>query len=392
MEFERFLLYTGRITAVELKEVLEEQFRRCFYGLKYNAERFFSGYMDENGDLASYRQIPFGDVLENMPLFENVKKRNGSDMKSLISEWKDWNRRLMEPVASYSTQSKYGKSLYERQVEKKLVAKYIVQSGMVAPCGEKIVLPEGSSAFYVGMALAAHSSGSQLVTSNGPFIREYRDNPSIAKSFNSVTTVGGEIDYDHNKELSDHGGVYGMECQRIYGEAIKQDPGATIVVMPVTGILPGLGPYSADGASQGEKKSILEQSFAADVRLVIFVADFTKHREDAVRDYGVPIFRQRSWERLVQDNTDRIKLVTCPPPKLRLALANSKSYIEPRDRDYKELPNISYDELTREDAVYLRVTKEFDEMLRRDRGEPMFHEVLSASSSPSNAVTTTSES
>jgi hypothetical protein len=386
MEFERFLFVTRRIDRNELFQVLKEQLARGYKSLPVDSSGFFSEALDATTPLDKFRLIPFGDVLKDMSaILASVQARAGMNFDKLIWEWKDWHRQMMEPVSQFSTQSKFGRAIYCEQLEKKLVAKYVVDSSHMFGNGEKIILPEGSSAFYVGMAIAAYRDDVSVVTTNGAFIREYRDNPKIAQTIKLVTAIGGEVDYDHRKGLSDHGGVFGLDCQHRYIQAIRDAPGATIVVMPVTGILPDDGPYAADGPSHGEKLSILKESFAANVRLVIFVADYSKHLGTKRQDYGVPIFSKAAWKEKVQAHSDQVVLVTCPPPKLRESLQGRTDWIEPRDRTYDDFPGLTSADFTDDEAEYNQAAKQFDNILRDSQGRPMFHEAL-ATNIPSSIV------
>lgn len=385
MEFERFLFLKRWIDRGELGQVIKEQFARGYRG-PVDSAGIFSNVLDVTTPLDNYRQTPFGDVLKDMAtVLASVEARAGMKFNDLIREWKNWHRALMEPVSQFSTQSKFGKAIYCEQFEKKLVGKYVVESSDMIGNGEKIVLPEGSSAFYVGMAIAAYRDDVSVVTTNAAFIREYRDNPTIAQTIKLVTTIGGEIDYDHRKGLSEHGGVFGFECQKQYIQAIRDAPGATIVVMPVTGILPDEGPYAADGPSQGEKDSIITESFRANVRLVIFVADYSKHLGSKRKHYGVPIFPKRVWKEKVEANSDRVALVTCPPPKLRESLQRRTDRIEPRDRTYDDFPGLTSANFTDEEAEYYQAAKQFDKIWRDSRGKPTFHEAF-ATNIPSSIV------
>ena len=143
-----------------------------------------------------------------------------------------------------------------------------------------------------------------------------RENPEFAplRSF-EMQAIGGQVD-----QYIAHGGVYGRQCERWFEEAITDKPRATVVIMPVTGLLPGVGPYGEDKPNCSLKKLLIEVSLKVSVRWLIFVTDYTKHLPSRAKKgvYGLPVFTvQAEWQQLLTNHSTRIRIITTPHPQVR---------------------------------------------------------------------------
>ena len=231
----------------------------------------------------------------------------------------------MEPISTYSTQSKFGRQLYDRQAEKKYVAQYLVASR--APDGSTliqeddcIIITEGTSGFYVGLGIAEGLTDTEIITSNGSLLREYRDNPAIARRFRKIRSVGGEVDYDSDLNRSEHDGVHGALCNQLE-TALTEHPPATAVVVTCSYLFADAGPINV-GPTASLKAEIVRKALESDVRKIVFVADHTKHTRKG--SHGNQLFGQHEWRELVEKNLAKIHIVTSPPPALRAALTLGK--------------------------------------------------------------------
>ena len=208
--------------------------------------------------------------------------------------------------------------MYNEQTEKRLVASFLttakVRDGMAIISDNDIVaIPEGSSGTYVGLGIAARAtSEARIVTSNAGLIREYRDNPMLAPRFREFRVIGGLADGEH--------GTVHERAEQQFIDAIGHDPGATIVIMTVSGLLPQSGPH-VSGPGLRVKQTMIRKSLECGVREIVFVADYSKHMATAANSgCGAPVFGATEWRDTVDRHRSRICIVTAPPPALCGAL------------------------------------------------------------------------
>jgi hypothetical protein len=326
MDFVSFLFLRRRINLGEYTHVLGAQ-----HGDIHRLPKDSSGFLSEDqttvsDDRAPLGVLPVGEVLLHMP--ETAERLFGSSdaeaarpaLLRLVQEWQEWHRDHLEPICTYSTSTRFGRQMYNNRTEKKLVASFLatakVRNGMPIVCKNDIVLiPEGSSGAYAGLGIAARpTSRVCIVTSNAALIREYQDNPTLAPRFQEFRVIGGVAD-------GDHGGVHDEAAEQHFVEAIGREPGTTIVIVTVSGLLAQSGPH-VDGPMLRVKQRIIRESLVnRGVRELVFVADYSKHVPAADhQDFGAPLFGATDWQQIVKEHRSRICIVTAPPPALRRAL------------------------------------------------------------------------
>ncbi|OHB68005.1 MAG: hypothetical protein A2V70_06685 [Planctomycetes bacterium RBG_13_63_9] len=302
------------------------QIRKSLSHTHFDEARYVAEGLSKITDLGSIRESPFGDILTGWnkagEFFEGAKK----NLAELVQEWHEWHRDQLEPIATYSLNSEFGRKLYEQQEEKKLVARFVANArvrdgGRMIGVGECVIIPEGTSGLYVGLALAAARRDVNMHTSNAGLIREYRDNPAIASGFHELFVIGGVADFNRTKGRSEYYTVQGDTCLSQYRDVLSADPPATVVIMTVSRLTADQGP-EVSGETGSIKAEIIRDSLKNRVRELIFVADYTKHIEPDGGYAGVPIFSSpKEWNDIVEKSRDRIRIVTAPPSNLRAALA-----------------------------------------------------------------------
>jgi hypothetical protein len=338
--------------------------------------------LEQGVEVSNARTHPVGDVLKHMSLAKQVYKRASvSSLEELIGKWEKWHVDYMEPIVNYSMSCRFGRNLYANQLEKKLVGWFITNARVrggnsIVKNGDTVVIPEGSSAFYVGMAIAACEKRASIITSNGALYCEYLDNPALASSFRNFYVIGGLADLDRDRHLPDSGGVFGMESHAAYTHAIKDNPMATVVIMPTSGILPEDGPFALVGESRALKLSIIRDALEAQVRELVLVADYTKHLEPRTHSYGAQIMPRTSWQALHHEYRGRISLVTAPPPNIRSALrqANLADSANRHPAARKSLDALGTQAWGDVDREYNRNAVRFGATFHDDRTRLMFHE------------------
>ncbi len=380
MDLGEYLYFTRRLTVTEYVNLRIKQNPVAFTDYKQKAATLSSVQLSNIEDLADIRLLPFGHVLQNDSKLANaVAERSGKDLDALVKEWQEWHLKNLEPICTYSLASKVGSELYKRQVEKKLVGLCVAQD--YVRDGDNTVIPEGSSALYVGLGIASARQRVRICTSNDPLIRECRDNPAVVRRFRQVDVVGGFID---DQKYSGHGGVFGTICEAQFHTAITEDPGATIVIIPVNGLLPKDGPFAEDGDAMKFKLSTIRDSLASNVRQLIFVADHSKHLDTHQSIYGLPIFRKDEWRRMLEKHLEIIAIVTSPPPDMRRLLAERKLG-NPVER---QLYTADQAQLSAPDKEYDQTAKEFGCLTRGNGFECKFREAF-LSSTPALVPTAT---
>ncbi len=377
MDFLFFLFCTKLISKKEFYELLNRQLRIAFGnvsppGSNWESGEFASAHLDEIDDLERIRTLPIGELLKSDPqLHDLVCRRAEASFDEIVEGYWLWGRRRMEPLARYSIASHFGRSLYENQEEKKLVANFLVSAKVrngrsIIKDGDSVVLPEGSSAFYCGLAISEHLRNVTVVTSNDVLLREFRDNPLVARGLRRLIMVGGVAEYDDSLQRSEYGGFYGEACHDIYHRCIYENPGATILVVPCTSICPSEGPTSHDSNSATTKLSLIRDAVSSGVREVVLIADHTKHRQGA----GIEI-DSAGWEKFISDNRGKVSLVSCPPPDMRRWMVTNPSARDVSSRIVRGNADPSVN--TKQNLEYDRSAKEFADILG-DQVAARFHE------------------
>ena len=380
MDFGRFLYLQGWLRWDEYQNVLREQYHRSIEPT-HPVDRvgLTTSPLNSFQDLALVRETAFGDVLSAMPCKAAVESRSGRTIPVLVEEWQAWHRDWMEPISVYTMASKFGTQLYTNQLEKKLVGQFLVAAkvrhrGTIIQEHDNVVILEGSSGAYVGLAIAAAFGSVTIYTSNNTLIREWRDNPSIASRCQQFHIIGGQADYDGATKRCQHGAVHGSIAHDQFNLALREHPPVTVVVMTVSGLLPDEGP-TVSGPCADLKRDIIENSMAIDmngerrsVREFVFVADFSKHLPSRRAHYGRALFHAADWKTFRETHQGKISVVTCPPPQLRPFLCVNPSMREVIHR------NIPQDILP---AADLELVQEYDRTAKRlctEFGVTHFHE------------------
>jgi hypothetical protein len=347
MDLGRYLYFTQRLTRREYDEVSEDQRIWGFCPPEdLVGEGFHAKHLHKTTDLTKIRELPFEAVLrQSEAICRNVVDRAGKSLDDLIDECYEWHRQNLEPICTYPPGAKFGRGLYAQQEEKKLVAQYLVAAkaldgSTILGDDEVVIIFEGSSGLYVGLALAKSGRNISVITTNDALVREYRDNPAIARRLRSLCVVGGLADYDPELRRCEHGAVYEQVCEKQLEEALSRRPPATVLVVTVSGLLPEAGPFVA-GPTGAIKRAIIKRALYQKpedrVKKVVFVADYTKHIDRAHGTFGGQIFSSQEWLDLVKEHQDRLHVVTAPPPALRAALLAGQGTRVPK----RDLKNIS---------------------------------------------------
>ncbi|WP_417385527.1 hypothetical protein [Gimesia sp.] len=380
MQFGNFLLQRQKITWEEYQKLIARQHGHIVRDQKFN------DFLEVSYDLSNRRLNPFGEVLRHSKIGQTVADRHLQTIDEFITtsveEWWKWHLDSLEPLGIYSTASRYGAQLYVRDFEKKcvgeLVANTKVRSNHTASIvrnGDNVVIPDGSSSAYAGLAIAAFRENVRITTSNDILIREMRDNPCVARAFHrGFTVIGGEADFDASSRCAQHGGCFEVDAQKQFECAISNNPKATVVVISVNGLLPDDGPFSKDGDTYGVKKQIIDSAIEANVREIVFVADYTKHQQNNREQYGIPIYATpRDWRSTVENNYERISIVTAPPPEIRNHMNSISGSIQDRDLRALEIQELHKQSI----REYDQAAKAFDSLLRNSPFEDSrFHEAI----------------
>lgn len=308
MRFNDYLFFTQRLTPEEYASLMMMQNPAAYDAYCADPKKIFGVGLNTITDLQSVRRKPFGDVLRDDGA---VLSKLDKNLDALIEEWQKWHVENLEPLCTYSLTTKIGRELFRNQLEKKLVARHVASE--LVEDADVVCIPEGSSATYVGLAIAVYHKRVTIVTSNEPLLREYRDNTLLSPRFQEMQAIGGHVD-----DFVVHGGVSGVKCEEQFEGAIKRDPGATVVIMPVTGLLPEDGPYGEDAATRHLKEKLINVSLNENVRALVFITDYTKHFPSMKKKYGQPVFANKQrWQQILRDFRDRISIISVPPPTLR---------------------------------------------------------------------------
>lgn len=317
--------------------------------------------------LNDIKRLPFGDVLMQPGFSEicnAVYQRSGATcLDDLILMWRQFHVENFEAISEYSLTSTFGKNLHRNVSEKKLCAHYIAKSEdfgrmPLVHDGDHVIIPEGTSAFYVGLAIAGLRRDITFITSNGPFLRELSENPVLAANTRNVLVVGGELEADTKGSVASRGFV-GIHTEREF-ESAMSEPGATVLVSSVNGLLPVYGPFAPTDPTPktaSTRYAILKYAMQKNIRQVVFVSDYTKMLPSKRTAYGEPIFSdENEWYRFMNDHRHRISIVAAPPPSF--GEVPEYSHQAPRLRPIAGLNSKIDSAVARE---YVRCAKELDE-------------------------------
>lgn len=321
MRFSDYLFFTQQLTCQDYADLVVSQNREADHGFVVGRDPkdFCPYHINSVKNLEAIRRVPFGEILREHPrILQRLKTEGDPDENSvvdrLIKEWEDWHVKRLEPICTYSLNTKIGRELYKRQEEKQLVARYVANN--LIHDADCVAIAEGSSAAYVGMAISLLRQRCSIITSNDPLLREYRDNRQLASRLKEMKTIGGIVD-----EFIVHGGVAGMGCEEQFESAIKHNPGATVVIMAVTALLPEQGPFGMDAATCALKRKMIKATIDANVRSLVFITDYSKHLPSRIRFQDSPVFENQEWQAMLREKRGKIWIVTTPPPRLRARIA-----------------------------------------------------------------------
>lgn len=364
MDFPTFLLRSQYIT--------REEFSQIALGvLKATDGKWQNGFLQPSlasvqpDEFDRVRPFPFGDVLENTTdVLQNVLGRAGlATLDDVVGYWQQWHVDFIQPLSDYalspSTPRPFGKLLYDQGREKRNCGMEFARA--IIHDRDHVVIPEGTSSFWVGLAVLALRQDVRIITSNGALVRELLENPKLRQRANSVNVIGGELDV----EIGGTGrGFVGQDTQTAYEHAVTNEPGATVVVSSVSGLLPECGPYAPCPVTSFTRHALLRQALDSGVRCVGFVADHTKLRDRALSSYGEPIFVDRDgWQSVLARRLNRIAFVVAPTEEF---LRSDEAAVRPKDR------TIRGNGFTQPTVDYLQSAARFDQLW--PNGEGRFYE------------------
>jgi len=370
---------------VTFKPQYDEIARRTFLNSRGNLKVDVHGLLSSNRvhvtQPTEFHRHPVGEVIDAMPMASEIYRRASvSDLSGLVAKWHQWHVDNLESMVNYPTGSSFARRLLEQQrVEKKRVAWFLtsvpIRGHTIISDTEKVVILDGSSGYFVGLGIAAWKKRVCIITSNGPLFCEYLCNPAFANALGGFYLIGGRADHTTGGSFEDH-------AYHAYETAIQDKPEATVVIIPVRGILPDVGPYGMEDQTRMLKKVIIDLSVGKQarrkVRQLVFIADYSKHRKSDCDKYGLPILDGRSeWRELLETNHDRISLVTAPPPGME-TLFECAPPIHPAMRT--TISSLKSDAAPSSLQIeYNQVAREFGERFQDEIGRTNFHEVESIS-------------
>ncbi|HRX82262.1 MAG TPA: hypothetical protein P5307_24515 [Pirellulaceae bacterium] len=320
--------------------------------------------------LDEVRPIPFGDILKaDSEIIERVLLRSDcKDFDDLVKRWHDWHVENCQPISDFGLSpaepKPFGKRLYEQAEEKRLCGNFVANS--IVHDGDHIVIPEGTSAFWVALCCLGRRKKLRVISSNGALIRELLENPVLRSNAIGVSVIGGEMDSD----LGGCGrGFIGESTKVAYEEAIQRKPGATVVISSVNGLIADEGPFAPCPVAGFTRHAVLMHALESNVRTVVFAVDYTKMTRKTRKEYGDPIFSDKAnWRGIVDRYKERIKVVVTPPPDIRENEAVTS--VRPKDRVIRGngySPSI---------VEYLQEAAALDSMLETSDGVTSFIEAL----------------
>lgn len=384
MEFQDYLFSQRYLSAKEYMSLIGQQLKTSVSSLAVDEQGFLKvPAKREESFQPIISKHPIGEVLRHTPLAKLVFERAGvQELEELVEKWHQWHLDHLEPIGHYATTNRCGSNLFREAIAKKRVGVFAVNSGRKSGAliqnGDNVVIPEASSAFYVAMAAAAKCENLTVITSNAILFSEYLNNPCVARAFRNFYFMGGRADLDPRGEVAEHAGVFGPDAQLAYNRAIEENPGATVVVMPTSGLLPEQGPFATQGEVRALKLSIIKDALQHGVRELIFISDHSKHLKSKISKYGTQILPNNQWRELIEENRARVSLVTTPPATLRDAIVSHRpDTIHPYLRKpLGELyPEFKFDSV---DYEYNRAANSLADLFHDEKSSLTFHEVCDA--------------
>jgi hypothetical protein len=385
MRFEDYLLRKQFLTKHEYLELIWHGAKGVNGTTNIDTDLLLPKLPDE-GSIAEFMRIPFGDSLQRhfKNTLDNVLgKSQCQTLDELVEKWQKFHSVGLEPISEYSLTTTFGKKLYENVAEKKACARFVAQSdafgvAQIVHDGDHVIVPEGSSAFYVGLAIAAIRRNITLITSNGPLIRELSENTFLTKRLKNVFVVGGEMDLDSDGRVASRG-FLGINSQAEFARVSKDSPGATVLVCSVNGLLPHEGPFAPSIPTPKSCKtrlSLLDECARNGIRQIAFVCDWTKMLFSKKSSYGEPIFAIRqTWERFLRDYVNNITFVIAPPAAISASAEFAK--LSPRNRPFQGLSDDMNSSSYRE---YLKCVKELDESVTELTFDKRIFEIFASES------------
>jgi hypothetical protein len=333
MDFGQWLVHKRLLRRASFRDIMSEEFIRVF-STYHGADGYQTCSIDDLQDnLESLRQIPFGELLEAHPsVLQEVLLRSGKrGLDELTEDWYAWHCDHLEPICDYCLKNDMGEHLYRQQSAKKRVAQFLVDAhaangGAIIRENDAVILPEGTSTLYVGLAIAAHKRKMTLHTSNSGLVHEYRHNPVLANRLKDFFIIGGKADWKYCE-------VEGKRCFEQYLNALSEDHAGTVLVIPVSRLTPSQGP-AATGPSWKIRGDLVSKGLLRGVQRVVFIADHTKLAKEPGDDEH-PIFTPRDWRRILIEHRDRILIVTSVPAGLQNAYDVARAYNMPHEVDVR---------------------------------------------------------
>jgi hypothetical protein len=304
MTLEDYLWYNGFLDQREYLQLQQRQLE-----LTYQMVR------NQTPGLVNTTKPVMGDILQSNEAVRKsaFEKAQVSSIDELIRLWMKWHCQNLEPMSDYPLSKAFGRSLYSQRMEKKRVALavtgYAIRNhGTIVTDGDSIVIPEGSSAAYLGIACCSYRKNTTIITTNPVVLREIQCNDVLSERCRYVHALGGIID------KGDVGSPIGPEVDNAYVAAIESVPTAGVVIIPSKGLTPLEGPFASTADIGRLKRTIIDAATkSSKVREVVFVSDHTKHDDTKRMDYGQPVYGEHLWRRIREDFCGKISIVTGAP-------------------------------------------------------------------------------
>ncbi len=309
--------------------VQREFLKLAWYALSADGrDTTHDGYLEpslreiDSNEIDRVRPYPFGDVLKNHNEFlANVLKRSGlSSFDAIVDSWHAWHVENIQPISDFCLSPEdprpFGKRLFDNATEKRLCGEVVAD--LLVQDADHVIIPEGTSAYWVGLAVLARRSNLQIITSNGALVRELHENPQLRSRAAAVHVIGGNMDVDVGGTGR---GFVGGATEAAFQHVISNTPGATVVISSVNGLTPEKGPFAPCPITGFTRRELLMHALGSKrVRTVVLVADHSKVRPVVpnVRAYGNPIFADAGqWRDILHEYHDRLAVVVAPPSEVR---------------------------------------------------------------------------
>jgi DeoR/GlpR family transcriptional regulator of sugar metabolism len=213
------------------------------------------------------------------------------------------NMRNLEPLGRFDPRTVFNRRISEEETGKRLVALYITEK--FSSDGGSAFLTDGSSTFYVGLAIALRSSvftqSFTLVTNNLAVITELNSRNETPQHLN-IEIMGGQLDYGLNATFpTELNASFPMD----HGKRLFQN--VRLVIVSVRGL------FYLDGPTSPDLKSLLLKREALQIHAeCIFVTDWKK----MTTSHAAPankILDQLQWDQLLKDLHRTIWIVCAKP-------------------------------------------------------------------------------